>query len=314
MILNLKPFDASERLLRWKTILNIDDSVEVADFESVTKEVVLTNTKTRVINQDVLRTRGDEVFFRSTFMKNVLRQTLVRFCSFHRIEYMQGLNELLAPVLTLDHPTVKEIESNYSELSSSSFDTNDNGYSNISHPFGPQLLIFERLMARLSPTTFSTRGVDAIQIQLTIFNLLLMYHEPTLALILRSEGMTPDIYAMSWLITLFARRQPVHRALHIWDILLQLDSPHVVVYLAVALLRSRRAQILNNSADILPEILVSLKFESDEEINTVFADALHLLRNTPHNVSEELRYLGFNVQIPENVREKGLKHLWVRAP
>lgn len=305
-------FTTENRLENWKRILGIDDSSAVAKFESVSAKDTQKNSKTRVINQDVLRTRADEPFFRTAFVRSVLKQTLVRFCSFHRIEYLQGLNEILAPIFTLDQSIVADIEGKHSNLSSTSNDGLDSADGlSIEHPFSLNLAIFERMMAKLSPTTFSTLGMNAIQVQLTTFHLLLMYHEPILATILRKEGMTPDIYAMSWLITLFARRQPLHRALHIWDVLLQLDCPQITVYLAVALIRSRKESILGHCADILPATLVGLKFETDEEIDIVFGDAIYLMHNTPANVTEELAELGFSCKIPEIVREKGLKDLWV---
>lgn len=307
-------FTPDIRLQKWKDILDIGATAEEAKFENVERVETLKYSKTRVINQDVLRTRADETFFKSPFVKSVLKQSLIRFCSYHRIEYMQGLNEILAPMLTLDLELVRLIEDGGMHLSSNSVDSTDsNDSTDVKHPFTTNLLIFERVMNKLSPTTFSTRGVDAIQVQLTTFHLLLMYHEPVLATILRKEGMTPDIYAMSWLITLFARRQPVERALHVWDLLLQMDAPHLCVYLSVALIRSRKDQILSKCADALPATLVSLKFESDEEIDLVFADAVQLMQLTPMNVTSELKELGFNNKIEERTREKGLKDLWVRS-
>ena len=304
-------FAKETRLENWKRLLSIEDGPAVARFESVPTKDAQKYAKNRVIIQDVLRTRADEHFFRSNLVRTVLRQTLVRFCAFNKIEYLQGLNEVLAPILTLDESIVCDIEKQNCILSSSSNDSFGNEDLNIEHPFTLNLVIFERMMAKLAPTTFSTLGVNAIQVQLTTFHLLLMYHEPVLATILRKEGMTPDIYAMSWLITLFGRRQPLHRALHIWDLLLQLNRPQITVYLAVSLVRSRKASILNNCADVLPATLVALKFETDEEIDKVFADAIHLMHITPENVTEELAELGFNRKIPEAMREKGLKDLWV---
>jgi hypothetical protein len=308
----LRPFDANCRLSEWKKILGIVEDCRSPNFETVSKLDVARNTKTRVISQDVLRTRADEELYRLPQVRSLLRISLTRFCSYHRIEYMQGLNEILAPVLSLDPNTVQlELSKATATFSYNTTDATADEEIINGHPFGVHLAVFEALVSRLSPTTFSTRGVDAIQVQLTAFHILLMYHEPSLAILLRKEGMTPDIYAMSWLITLFARRQPVERALHIWDLMLQLDAPYIGVYLAVALLRSRKVSILERSADLLPETLVGLKFESDEEVDAVFRDALHLVANTPSNVTAELNTLGFTTTTTEAVREKGLKELWV---
>jgi hypothetical protein len=308
----LRDFSEGDRIGEWKSLLAIRPGEELAAFESVKREEVSRNTKTRVINQDVLRTRADEVFFRSSVVQMVLKHSLTRFCSYYRIEYMQGLNEILAPVLALDPGIVDQVERmKHDKSDSSTVEATTEEYDMFSHPFQAHLLVFERLMGKLSPTTFSTRGVDAIQVQLSAFHLLLTYHEPVLALILRKAGMTPDIYAMSWLITLFARRQPVHRALHIWDMVLQINTPQILVFLAVALVRSRKRAIFSLSADTLPETLVGLKFESDDEVDAVFAAALQLLRSTPSHLTEELAVLGFSRDITEMQREKGLKDLWV---
>lgn len=305
-----RSFVEEDRVKHWRKLLSIEREKETADFESVKQEDVKRNTKTRVINQDVLRTRADENFFRSNLVQAVLRHTLIRFCSFYRIEYMQGLNEILAPVLAMDSAVVEQVVKDDAE---STHDFASLDYGKLVHPFQTHLLIFERLMVKLSPTTFWTKGVDALQVQLTTFHLLLMYHEPVLAIILRKAGMTPDIYAMSWLITLFARRQPVQRVLHIWDLVLQTDSPQVWVYLAVALVRSRKNTLLGLCADRLPETLVGLKFESDEEVDAVFAQAVALMRITPSHLTEELSTLGFGRKVTERDREKGLKDLWVRS-
>ena len=304
-------FSAEDRLGKWIDLLQIDKDATQPQFETIMVEQTLQNSKARVINQDVLRTRADEPFFQSSFIKAVLKQTLLRFCSYYRIEYMQGLNEILAPFLALNPETFDLSYSNAMHSNVESCDRDQLEVKNIAHPFGINLLIFDKFMSKLSPTTFSTRGVNALQVQLTAFHFILMYHEPTLSIILRKEGMTPDIYAMSWLITLFARRQPLNRALHIMDILLQLNTPHVTVFLAVALLRSHKHHILVECADMLPETLVALKFESDEEIDVVFEDVLKLMASTPQSVILELEKFGFSNSIAESVREKGLKDLWV---
>mmetsp|Transcript_18491 Transcript_18491/g.41830 ORF Transcript_18491/g.41830 Transcript_18491/m.41830 type:complete len:454 (+) Transcript_18491:177-1538(+) len=354
-------FATESRLSLWKQLLGVDSDDVRADFESATEECTRANSKRRVIHQDVLRTRADEDFFKSLFVRAVMRQTLIRFCSHRSIEYMQGLNEILAPCLylqanllpahlayqpdspqdSLDSLEVSSVEvraadaggtGDTGDKAGDSGDTGDttgetsdalspmysaddpscNGSQcNIPHPFHLSMVLFERIMARFSPTLFSTKGVNALQVQLTAFHLLLTYHEPLLATILRKEGMTPDMYAMPWLITLFVRRQPISCALHCWDVLLRRSSPEILVFAAVALVQSRRRRLLGDAAD-LPAVLVSMKIESHAEIDAVFEAADGLMRSTPASLREELVCCGFDTRTSEADREAGLRRFWHR--
>ena len=58
-------------------------------------------SEARVIEQDVVRTRANEAFFRSSKIRGLMKQTLLRYCGFYHLEYMQGLNEILAPLLMI---------------------------------------------------------------------------------------------------------------------------------------------------------------------------------------------------------------------
>ena len=56
----------------------------------------------RVILQDVARTRSDEVFYTGESVQMIMCKALQYFCAHYRLEYMQGLNEVLAPLLAIN--------------------------------------------------------------------------------------------------------------------------------------------------------------------------------------------------------------------
>lgn len=147
----------------------------------------------RTIKQDVLRTRGDDDFFRDSDIRNLLKVSIEAFCLCHDINYMQGMNEILAPILTIDTSNVL-----------SSFN-NDTLQSDV-EPYDPtllkyrvNLLLFERFVKRLCPATFSSKGVNALQAQLTSFHLLLTYHDPVLSTYLRDRCSIDSLFPITML-------------------------------------------------------------------------------------------------------------------
>lgn len=140
----------------------------------------------RTIHQDILRTRADDAFFRSKIY--LLKRALEAFCVYHRVNYMQGLNEILAPIMTIgrSHQTNAKIDiSNHGDELTD--DAGQQSYNEQLPTFGINLLMFERLVKKLCPATFASKGVNALQAQLTSFHLILTYHDPLLSVFLRDR-------------------------------------------------------------------------------------------------------------------------------
>lgn len=101
---------------------------------------------------------------------------------------MQGLNEILAPIMTIGQchrPNAKN----------DIFIYNDEVVDNVGQQsyreqlptFEINLLMFELLVKKLCPATFASKGVNALQSQLTTFHLILTYHDPLLSMFLRDR-------------------------------------------------------------------------------------------------------------------------------
>jgi hypothetical protein len=95
--------DPSTRVARWARIFEIPSPhVTRAAFWAATEEAKASLKEDRVILQDITRTRGDESLYTIESVQVLMREALRSFCSFHELEYMQGLNELLAPLLAIN--------------------------------------------------------------------------------------------------------------------------------------------------------------------------------------------------------------------
>lgn len=122
--------------------------------------------------------------------------------------------------------------------------------------------------------------------------------------------MTPDVYAMSWFITLFARKTPIHIVLSLWDIMLQLGDPIHIVFIAVSFICSFRDEILTAN-ESLPQKLVSLCFKSEDHVLEISNRAALLKRQTPLSIQRETSQLGFSAHLNEYEREFGMQDLMV---
>lgn len=293
----------------------------------------------RVIEQDVMRTRADEAFFRQDSVRRLMKHALLRYCGYYRLEYMQGLNEILAPLLVIDvadtdnnilGPSVDEStnpETDFSAPSSSSSSSSsspDGGSSprrRAVSPIGDDescvrncnlcLALFERIIERLAPVIFATRGVQGLQAQLASLHLLLYYFDAELSGLLAREGMMTDVYAQSWLITLFARRSPVHIALHLWGLLLRLQKPHLTIFIAVAFILRNKQTLISLPTELLPETLVRLRLSSEAEVDALVARALELEACTPPSALADIYRYGFDVTLPDKERAPGLRDIMV---
>ena len=89
--------------------------VDTTNKESLTNFPVYWNFRTgdevrnlmdaRVIERDVDRTRSNDSYFRDKKIRLLMKECLVRYCAYYKIYYLQGLNEILAPMLTLRRAT-----------------------------------------------------------------------------------------------------------------------------------------------------------------------------------------------------------------
>ena len=282
-----------------------------ADFWECSTEVA----DLKVIEQDVLRTRAEHAFFRGARVRRLLLQVLLRYCGYYQVRYMQGLNEIVAVLLYLFFGKQESAEG--AGEGEGDEEEEDDGAA-AQEPLDLDIdigslhlscLLFERIVKRLAPVLFASEGVQALQAQLAAFHLLLYFFDAQLAGYLSREGMTTDVYAQSWFITLFARRAPIGLVLHIWDLFLTGNKPHIIIFLGVALLLHNRAHLLEVPKELVPETLVRIHFSSELEIDALYARALDLEARTPPSAVREIIRVGFDASLPEQDRAPGLYEL-----
>lgn len=210
------------------------------------------------IEKDVERTRPGLARFKQPAVRGALLRLLSLFCARHKVAYIQGFNELLAPFVLLA-------------------DTGGN----------PRIVyaLFSEFVSRFAPwmlETSETKVFDVLKRLFKYFGRLLLYHDPELYWLLERHMMTPDLYATSWFVTLFARNFTVESVMALWDLLLLEDNPLGTSFFGIALLCSRRDELLSVDESRIPETLMMLTADSPEEVRRLWKIGSDMrVNNTP---------------------------------
>eukprot|EP01038_Epipyxis_sp_PR26KG_P010762 gene10762-14453_t len=219
-----------------------------------------------VLEADVKRTRADVEEFRSTAWRNAVLTILQSFCLTHNIQYKQGMNEVLAPFIFIRPPTTDNI-----------------GPSHLSYS------LFEAFLFRYLERYFCVDDSSFLFKTFRFFHLLLLYFDPQLALHLQDQQFSPELYSPQWFLTLYSRSLPLSQVLRLWDMLISVDDPSFTFFIGLCLIRKKRDELLLADTDRIPEIIVKIHFNGEEEIDAIVIEAMKLYTNTPRSFLRNLR-------------------------
>lgn len=219
---------------------------DAAAFAQNAREAVADHNSKEQIEKDVERTRPGLARFKQPAVRGALLRLLSLFCARRNVAYVQGFNELLAPFVLLA-------------------DTGGN----------PRIVfaLFSEFVTRFAPwmlETSESRVFDVLKRMFKYFGRLLLYHDPELYWLLERHMMTPDLYATSWFVTLFARNFTVESVLALWDLLLLEDNPLGTSFFGIALLCSKREELLTVDESRIPETLMMLTANSPDEVRELW--------------------------------------------
>jgi serine/threonine protein kinase/rhodanese-related sulfurtransferase len=167
--------------------------------------------------------------------------------------YWQGIDSLLAPFLVLN-------------------------FTNESKAFWCLQAVVEKFLSN-----FFTRDQNTsyLQERLILFQQLLAYHDPELAIHLYDIKFKPELYTISWFLTLFAHILSLDEIFKVWDVLL-ISPPVMPLFIAVAILKQFRTSLLK--FDFNQCILFFSNFPSFN-ISLCLKEAKETFDNTPPSVT-----------------------------
>ena len=72
------------------------------------------------------------------------------------------------------------------------------------------------------------------------------------------------------------------------DMLIAVDDPSFTYFIGLCLLRRQRDRLLLADSEKIPEIVMQMNFNGEEEIDSVIVEAVSLHKNTPRSVGRTL--------------------------
>jgi len=119
-----------------------------------------------------------------------------------------------------------------------------------------------------------------IQSYLTSMSHIISYHDPELGSYLNKIGLTPDIYAIQWFMTMFAHVFPLDKIYILWDKILT-SKPSFPLFIGAAIVTQLHSEIINGDFD---ESILLLSELSAINIDKCLEKAQLYLRLTPKSI------------------------------
>lgn len=121
---------------------------------------------------------------------------------------------------------------------------------------------------------------QVIKEYLTKFSQLVMFHEPALAKHLNTISFIPELFAIPWVLTMFAHVFPLHKILHLWDKLILGDSSYPL-FIGIAILKQLKSTLLDSGFN---ECILLFSDLPDIVMETCVVDSQEMYDKTPKSV------------------------------
>eukprot|EP01117_Protostelium_nocturnum_P008374 TRINITY_DN2991_c0_g1_i1.p1 TRINITY_DN2991_c0_g1~~TRINITY_DN2991_c0_g1_i1.p1 ORF type:complete len:983 (-),score=137.22 TRINITY_DN2991_c0_g1_i1:79-3027(-) len=241
----------------WAAILGVPKDTETV-FNSY--DYISDGPADKQIDLDIPRCHQYNKIISTPHSRKGLKTILKCWVAKHRghLVYWQGLDSVLAPFLLLH-------------------------FDNWSKAFCCMDLFVEKYLHNF----FTADNMTHLQETLLIFSQMLAYHDPQLAAHLSNIGFYPDLYAVSWFLTLFSHFLHLDKIFNCWDILLV--SPFSLIYfMAVAIMKQLRGNIIDfdfNNCILLFSNLPPINIQQAIE------ESVNMFNNTPPSLCIIKSYL-----------------------
>ena len=232
----------------WPQLLGIS-SQSLDEANSPAFDEAWLDEKTRKqIDVDLPRCHQENAILASVEGQTCLRLVLEAWLQTHSQSsvYCQGLDSLAAPFVILFYHRATAVDDSEQQQDSGLSELPP--YSHLRPAVQPAYCCLVAFTGRYLNRIFASDSTSMLRAQLAEFNELLGEEMVELATHLRREGVTAELFAIPWLLTLFAHVLPLQHTLQLWDVLLaHADEPNVEtlpLFVAISILRQSEAQLL----------------------------------------------------------------------
>ncbi|CRH02727.1 conserved Plasmodium protein, unknown function [Plasmodium relictum] len=252
----------------FKKFLLQDESKDIQNFNynvylllSYIKNPNIIETTQKIIDLDVFRTRINKENEKTVYFFNLF---LNYACSYFQFKYKQGLNEVLALFFYLKGKYFNMVDVYF---------------------------CFQNFVEKFLKEFYYDDEFFFLQISFYLFKILIKYHDPLLSEILEKNKMTPEIYASSWFLTLFASKSNLRILNIVYLIFLLEHNPFFYFFFSLALLILHRNIFLCVDNSNLPELLSKINIFNKKFLKKVWSLGKYLEKNTPISFIHKLFFI-----------------------
>ncbi|SCP03583.1 conserved Plasmodium protein, unknown function [Plasmodium malariae] len=228
---------------------------------SYLKNPSVNETMQKIIDLDVFRTRINKENEKTIYFFNLF---LNYACNYFQFKYKQGLNEVLALFFYLKGKCFNMVDVYF---------------------------CFQNFVERFLKEFYYDDEFFFLQISFFLFKILIKYHDPVLSEVLEKNKMTPEIYAASWFLTLFASKSNLQILNSIYMIFLLEHNPFFYFFFSLALLILHRNVFLCVDSSNLPELLSKINIFNKKFLKKVWSLGKYLENNTPVSFAHKLFFI-----------------------
>ena len=256
------------KILGWESKL-YEFKLNFRNFSSVTDADILSeefnDKKTaKIIRGDIERTKVLESLYMSSF-KDYLFQFIIYYINTNKILYKQGLNEIAGPFILLKFKLKLSFTKIYT--------------------------MFTCFIDKFLTNYFLETDFYSLKSSLSLINLLLKYHCPDIYQLFEYSIICPDLYATSWLLTLFSNKCNLNIIYHLWDKLILFEDSLFIHFFIIAFLIKNKNKFFEVDCHIILSVLSKLRINSMDEVNEILDIAIDLRNNTPNSFYLLANYL-----------------------
>ena len=268
-------------LMHWESILFNFEATDFNSDDDILKKD-LNRKDEQIIYEDSRRTRYRESHLLPDFV-NILEKIISFYCSNKNIDYKQGLNEIFGCFILMKYK-IKNLK-----------------LVNIYN-------LGEAFIDKFLSNYYYEKELFSLKSSISLFSLLLKYHEPTVFNYLDSLEISHELFSTNWILTLMAQKLNLDILYNLWDNIIRINDPLFIHFILVAMIKYKRELVINCSSNFILKMMTKLAINTIEELNHVVKIALELRSNTPYSYRFLSNQIGFLKTNNKNIKQNLLKY------
>ena len=217
------------------------------------------NSRFLITDNDTERTRIIESKEYKDFEFN-LKQLLVYYCDNNKIEYKQGMNEIMGIFLLMKFMENDKIE--------------------LYEVYNVFLLFLDLFFCNY----YYVKEIYALKSSCSLIQLLMRYHEPEIYNKFNMAFVTPEVYSTNWVLTCFSNKNSFEVCILLFDFLIYYNDQAMIYYLVIAFFINNKDVILSQDVYHVIECITKLGLDNIEIVQKLMETAIRVKENTPYSI------------------------------